>query len=212
VDDLRNANQNSCGKREDYEAELEQIEEKIAEKRGSLAELLPEWEEQRTLQATEKRRLDEASASLSALFAKQGRASKFRNKSERDSFLRQETSSVSAYKKNQESALETVRGDLEQARQSKKEIDDLSKNVQGKMEDGRRRMKELQDSVGNLKAQQMEMMEKRKDLWREDTRLDSLVSHAADELKTNERLLAGMMDKVCNIVFFPLVVEILSHS
>lgn len=210
MDDLRAANQNSSGRREDYEAELEQIEEKIAEKGGLLAELVPEWEEQRTLLATEKRRLDEASASLSALFAKQGRASKFRTKSERDAFLRQETSSVSAYKKNQESAMETARGDLEQARRSQKEIDDLSKNVQGKMEDGKRRLKELQDSVASLKAQQMEMIEKRKDLWREDTKLDSLVSHAADELKTNERLLAGMMDKVFNIAFPPLVVLIFS--
>jgi structural maintenance of chromosome 3 (chondroitin sulfate proteoglycan 6) len=200
VEDLRAANQNSGGRREDYEAELEQIEEKITEKGNLLAELIPEWEEQRTLQATEKRRLDDASARLSALFAKQGRASKFRTKSERDAFLRQETSSVFAYQKNQESALDTARGDLEQARRSQKEVDDLSKNVQGKMDQGKRRMKELQDSVVTLKAQQMEMVEKRKDLWREDTKLDSLVSHASDELKTTERLLAGMMDKVCNIV------------
>ena len=64
------------------------------------------------------------------------------------------------------------------------------------MDDGKRRMKELQESISGLKEKQAEMMEKRKDLWREDTKLDSLVSHAADELRTAERLLAGMMDKV----------------
>jgi structural maintenance of chromosome 3 (chondroitin sulfate proteoglycan 6) len=42
----------------------------------------------------------------------------------------------------------------------------------------------------------MEMTEKRRDLWREDTKLDSLVSHAVDELRTAERSPAGMMDKV----------------
>lgn len=199
MEDLQAANQNSGGSREDYEAELEQIEEKIAEKDALLAELLPEWEEQRALQATEKRRLDEASANLSALFAKQGRASKFRTKSERDAFLRQEISSVSAYKQNQETVLETAHGDLAQAKRSQNEIDKLCRDVQGKMEDGRQRMKDLQDSVVKLKEQQMAMMEKRKDFWREDTKLDSLVSHAADELRTTERLLAGMMDKVCNV-------------
>lgn len=203
MEDLRASDQDSGGRREDYETELEQIEEKIAEKGGLLANLLPKWEEQRTLQATEKKRLDEASANLSALFAKQGRASKFRTKSERDAFLRQEISSVSAYRKNQDSVLETVRGDLQQARRSQLEIDDLDKEMQGKMEDGRRRMKELQESLAILKEQQMEMMERRKDLWREDTKLDSLVSHAADEFKTTERLLAGMMDKVCIVGFSP---------
>ena len=201
VEDLRAANQNSGGMREDYEAELEQIEEKIEEKESLLSQLLPEWEEKRALQAAEKRRLNEVSANLTSLFAKQGRASKFRSKSERDAFLRQEISSVSAYKENQESALDAARGDLELARQSQKEIDGLSKDVQGKMDDGRRRMKELQDSIANLKEQQMEMTEKRKDLWREDTKLDSLVSHSSDELRTTERLLAGMMDKACTLFF-----------
>jgi hypothetical protein len=36
VEDLRAANQNAGGRREDYEAELEQIEQKIAEKEASL--------------------------------------------------------------------------------------------------------------------------------------------------------------------------------
>lgn len=212
VEDLRAANQNSGGMRDDYEAELEQIEEKIEEKEGLLSQLLPEWEEKRALQAAEKRRLDEATANLSSLFAKQGRASKFRSKSERDVFLRQEITSVSAYKENQESALEAARGDLEQARKSQKEIDGLSRDVQGKMEDGRRRMKELQDIIANLKEQQMEMMERRKDLWREDTKLDSLVSHAADELRTTERLLAGMMDKACTFFFFSFIVMTFSSK
>ena len=47
-----------------------------------------------------------------------------------------------------------------------------------------------------LKDQLTELTERRKDLWREDTRLDSMVSRAADELRTAERALAGMMDKV----------------
>ena len=40
------------------------------------------------------------------------------------------------------------------------------------------------------------MTERRKDLWREDSKVDNLVSRASDELRTAERALAGMMDKV----------------
>lgn len=176
--------------------ELEEVEERITEKKSLLDGLLPEWEEQRALEITEKRRLDEASARLNALYAKQGRASKFRTKSERDAYLRQEIASVTAYKKNQETALETAQADVESSRQSQMEVDELIKDVQGKLEDGKRRAKEVQENIGTLKEQQMEMTERRKELWREDTKLDSLVSHAADELRTAERLLAGMMDKV----------------
>ena len=163
--------------------------------------MLPEWEEHRASEAMEKRRLDEASAKLSSLFAKQGRASKFRTKSERDTFLRHEITSVTAYKKSQESALEATKADLETSHWSQKEIDDLIKDMQGKVEDGRKRTKEIQENVAGLKEKQAEMMERRKDLWREDTKLDSLVSRAADELKTAERSLAGMMDKVRRLIF-----------
>ena len=35
-----------------------------------------------------------------------------------------------------------------------------------------------------------------RDLWREDTKLESTVSHERDELRSAERNLASMMDKV----------------
>lgn len=36
-----------------------------------------------------------------------------------------------------------------------------------------------------------------RELWREDAKLDTTVGHARDELRTAERNLATMMDKVC---------------
>lgn len=197
VEDLKAANQNTGGRREDYETELEQVEQKIAEKEAQLQDLLPEWEELRNLEMTEKRRLDEANAKLNALFAKQGRATKFRTKSERDAFLKHEITSLSAYKASQETALEATQAELETSKRSQNEIDGLISNVQSKIEDGRKKVKEIAENITELKEQQAELMEKRKDLWREDTKLDSLVSRAADELRTSERSLAGMMDKVC---------------
>lgn len=196
IEDLRAATENSGGRKEDYEAELEQLEEQILEKESLLEEILPEWEKHRTAETSEKRRLDEASAKLNSLFSKQGRATKFRTKSERDAFLRHEISSVSAYKANQLSALETTLNNLDTSRQSQTEIDDSILNVQEKIEDGRQKVKGITENISALKERQAELMEKRKDLWREDTKLDSLVSRAADELRTSERTLSSMMDKV----------------
>ncbi|KAF8148188.1 structural maintenance of chromosome protein 3 [Crassisporium funariophilum] len=195
ISDLRSAGQSAGGKREDIEAELEDVESKVAEKEQVLEELVPEWDQQRTLEAAEKRRLDEASASLNSLFAKQGRATKFRSKSERDAFLNHEITSVGAYKTNQAAALDATITELETSEKSQEELDDFILNVQEKIEDGRTKVKEISESITGLKEQQAELTERRKDLWREDAKLDSLVSRAADELRTAERALAGMMDK-----------------
>ncbi|KAJ3504676.1 hypothetical protein NLJ89_g7812 [Agrocybe chaxingu] len=195
VEDLRAATHSTGGRREDFESELQQLEAKITEKEAQLAQLTPEWESQKALETQEKRRLDEASARLNALFAKQGRATRFRTKSERDTFLRHEIASVNAYKTDRETALESTNADLGTARRSLGELETLAGDVQGKVEDGRRRAKELSEESAKKKEEQADLVEKRKELWREDTKLDSLVSRAADELKTAERSLAGMMDK-----------------
>ena len=99
------------------------------------------------LESTEKRRLDEASANLNSLFAKQGRVTKFRTKSERDTFLRHEIASVSAYKANQASA----RAELDTGKQSQNEIDTLIQSVQGRIEDGRQKAKEISENLAGLK-------------------------------------------------------------
>jgi len=104
---------------------------------------------------------------------------------------------MSNYQTGQASALEAAKTDLEKARGSELESQNQMTEVQEKIEEGRRRAKELSEEISALKEQQMELTEKRKDSWREDTKLDSLVKRASDELRTAERALAGMMDKVC---------------
>ncbi|KAF8880419.1 P-loop containing nucleoside triphosphate hydrolase protein [Infundibulicybe gibba] len=195
VADLRAAGINAGGKREGLTAELAQVDATIATREATLGELLPEWEAQRTLEALEKRRLEEANARLAALFAKQGRATKFRNRADRDAFLKQEIASMEAFKKTQGAALEATRAELESSRRAQGELETQMAGIQGKIEDGRQRVRDITEEGVTLKDQQMELSEKRKDLWREETKLDSVVTRAADEMKTAERTLAGMMDK-----------------
>jgi structural maintenance of chromosome 3 (chondroitin sulfate proteoglycan 6) len=193
---LRAADANAGGKREELERDLTQVERKIAEKEHTLSELLPEWSTQRIQEATEKRRLDEASAKLSSLFAKQGRTTKFRTKAERDTFLKHEIASMKGYQTTQSSALEATHNELETARRGLGEMDAQIAGVQDKIEDGRKRVRDLGDESAVLKDKYNEFVERKKDMWREDTKLDSMVAHATDELRTSERMLAGMMDKV----------------
>lgn len=191
------AGQNAGGEREELEVELQNTRRQIVVKEAALNDLLPHWEEQRNLESSEKRRLDETTARLNTLFTKQGRVSKFRTRAERDAYLRSEITSMSNYQTGQASALEATKTDLEKARRSELELQSQMTEVQDKIEEGRRRAKELSEEISALKEQQMELTEKRKDSWREDTKLDSLVKRASDELRTAERALAGMMDKVC---------------
>jgi len=95
--------------------------------------------------------------------------------------------------------------------QSLEEIDRLTGGVQEKIEDGRKKVKDITENITALKEKHTELTEKRKEMWREDAKLDSLVNRAADELKTAERILAGMMDKAFCFLFFLFSVLTLYH-
>ncbi|PFH53296.1 hypothetical protein AMATHDRAFT_137794 [Amanita thiersii Skay4041] len=183
------------GNRDILTAELEALNESILEREQALNEVLPQWEEMRFNEVAQKRALDEANSRLSALYAKRGRATKFQSRQERDKYLRLEIKSMEEYKVNQARALQAAQEDHEAYRSAQREIEVQIAGVQGKIEDGRKRVKEIAEELNGVKEQQSELMERRKELWREDTKLESIVSRAADELRTAERALAGMVDK-----------------
>ncbi|KAL0960863.1 hypothetical protein HGRIS_005878 [Hohenbuehelia grisea] len=195
VEDLRSASTRQGGKRASLHTELAQVEQQIATKEATLAELLPRWTAQRERETAEKRQLDAASARLGALFAKQGRAAKFRTKAERDAFLSREITAMEAYAAAQTAALENTQNELAAARVSQDEVEENIAGTHAKLEDGRARVRTLGEGLVLLKDKQAELMERRKELWREDTKLESLVGHASEELRNAERALAGMMDK-----------------
>ncbi|KAL6310468.1 structural maintenance of chromosome protein 3 [Sparassis latifolia] len=195
VADLRLAAERAGGKREELEAELANVQEQIAEKETTLAALMPEWEGHRARENEEKRKLDEARARLDALYSKRGRLNRFRSKGDRDRFLRGEIASMEEYRNSQAAALDDLRGDLNSARRALQEVEEKLEGGQERVEDGRRRARELGEQVARLKDEHAEHSEKRKELWREDAKLDNLVNHAADEVRAAERTLASMMDK-----------------
>jgi structural maintenance of chromosome 3 (chondroitin sulfate proteoglycan 6) len=183
--------------------ELTRITEQIMDKERKLDDLVPEWEAQRAMETAERRKLDEANVKLAALFAKQGRVNRFKTKAERDAFLRQEIASIKAFQTQQTGVLHDIKSELDTSRTGKTEVEQKITGVQGRIEDGRKRVKDLAEQSVALKERQTELTEKRKDLWREDTKLDSLLRHANDELKTAERNLASMMDKVRSFARMP---------
>ena len=154
----------------------------------------------RAAESAERRQLDEARARLEALYAKRGRLDKFRTRAERDRYLRAEIASMQQFRGTQGAALAGLEQELARARQSLEEVNRSIDDTQAKAEDARNQVRELGEQIARLKDEQAEKTERRKELWREDSKLESLVTHAADELRGAERTLASMMDKVRALV------------
>lgn len=196
VDDLQTAAERAGGQRATLEAELEQVEENIAAREQSLAELLPQWNDHRARENEEKKRLDEARIKLDSLFGKRGRLQKYRTRAERDRYLREEIASVQGFAASQQTALDNARQELHETQTSLAETQERTEAAVERAENGLNRAKTLGEQLAEMKDEHADLVEKRKELWREETKLKSLVDSEADELRAAERLLASMMDKV----------------
>lgn len=197
VEDLKAAGERSSGRREELETELSKLNAEIVQTESELTQLVPEWEQKREAELNEKRNLESAKGQLGALYSKQGRLSKFRTQEERDNYLRSEIASVEAFKQNQLAALKTAQESLALSRKSLEDIEERINNTEAQGDDGRERIKESGVRIAALKNQSAELTERRKELWREETKLASQISQASEELRSAERNLASMMDKVC---------------
>lgn len=204
IADLRAADARAGGQRHALEGELADIQAQIAQKEKVLAALLPKWETHRVAEAEQRRVLDDANAKLSALYAKQGRLQRFRTRAERDQFLRSELAALESHKATQSDAVKASGVELQTAVALRDQLDERIADVSQRGEDSRGRARELGEELAKFVEQRGEWVEQRKDLWREDAKLDSTRNHAADELRSAERSLASMMDKVS--------AEMLGHS
>ena len=73
-----------------YKSELETVQSSIKEHETELAKIAPDYEKSQEQEATSKSELDSAESTRQRLYAKQGRNARFRNKRERDDWLREE--------------------------------------------------------------------------------------------------------------------------
>ncbi|KAH9048361.1 structural maintenance of chromosome protein 3 [Lactarius hengduanensis] len=165
------------------------------QKEAALAALLPRWEAHRATESEQRQALDEANGKLSALYSKKGRLERFRTRAERDQYLRSELAALESHRTAQGDALKASNVELRAALASREQLDGRVAEVTQRGEDSRGRAKDLGEELATLADQRSEWVERRKDLWREDAKLDSTRNRAADELRSAERTLASMMDK-----------------
>jgi structural maintenance of chromosome 3 (chondroitin sulfate proteoglycan 6) len=193
---LRAAEARSGGARTALEGELASIDTQLRAKEAELAALTPTIDAHRVREGEVRRAHDETRGRLAALFAKQGHAARFRTRSERDAYLTAELASLEAHRTAQADALTTTREELQRTEAQLEDIGGRLGALDQRAEDGRMRVRTLSEEIAKLAEERAEMTERRKELWREDAKVDAARTHALDELKSGERALGGMMDRV----------------
>jgi structural maintenance of chromosome 3 (chondroitin sulfate proteoglycan 6) len=177
-----------------HTAELESVRAEIAAKEHELARIIPEYNRRKAMEVEVKQALDTAEATRARLFTKQSRSSQFRNKSERDNFLKREivdlNTTLSTQKANRMDADEEVKRVEGSIRLLESELSSLRSKLEGWAGD----RGSLADEVTKAKDTLDKLNDERKQLRREDDKLESVILNVRQERDQAERDVAHATD------------------
>ncbi|CAI7646235.1 unnamed protein product [Penicillium bialowiezense] len=177
-----------------HDADLSSVQKAIGERESDYQEILPRFNALKDEEDEVKSRLTDAESSRGRLYAKQGRNSTFKNKSERDKYLNMEV-------RETQNSIKSVQGVVSQTQEDIQELESAITALGPETErlreqiDGRGdTMHSVDEKVQDAKDERDRLMDQRKELWREEAKLDSVISNASQEADRAERSLSSMMD------------------
>lgn len=180
--------------RAQHAAELESVQADIAAKEQELATIIPEYNRRKEEEAEIRRQLDHVEATRNRLFAKQSRGSRFRNKSERDAWLRQEIEelnrTISTQKANKIDADEEVERVQQSISQTEQEVADL----RTRLANFNSERQAISDEATRAHDVLEKLNDERKLVRREEDKLNKLIGDARQEKESSERELSNTMD------------------
>ncbi|KAG4303276.1 hypothetical protein PCK1_000614 [Pneumocystis canis] len=180
------------------EKKLENLENEIKEKETLLQSLLQEFQQAKDQEIQTKNQLENAQSQLNLLYAKRSRNLQFKNKNERDEWLLQEVSSLKkSIKKRNQSKIELE----EEMKTLKKNIDDISQKIKSVREEIGNKSQALDNLIlehSCAKVVRDQLMDERKELWRQEAKLSLTLEHLKEELNDAERNLINTISRDVN--------------
>lgn len=177
-----------------HASELQNVQAEIANKEAELANILPLYNTQRQEEFEVRAQLDQAEAARGRLFAKQSRGSRFKNKAERDTWLKQEikelNSTIKAQKSNKQDADQEVSRLQQSISQGEANIAELRSRLANWSGD----RAQLTDNVAAALNDRDRLNDERKLIRREEDKLNSVIANARQEKDLADRDLASAVD------------------
>ena len=148
--------------RDQYQSDLGSVQSSIKEREDELAQITPEYLAQLEQESTTKSELDSAEGMRQRLYAKQGRNARFRNKKERDNWLREEINNsypqLAKIKAVRMQTTEDIAELEEDIATTEREIEELRKQLDSRGDSNDAMQKEVQEA----KAERDRLMDERK--------------------------------------------------
>lgn len=183
------------GTREELQQRLNALDERISAVEGELMGLEPSLDDQMTILNDARNRLEASKARIQVLFGKRGRSTQYRTQAERDEAIRAEIQSLEEFKNGESTRKAEVQAETVELQQV---IANAEKSLAEKAEELEERRQFIEESAkrwDEVRAGEDKLLERKKELWKEEHKLDSSVKVAQERFGIAQRSLSSMMDR-----------------
>ncbi|CBF69619.1 hypothetical protein AN6364.2 [Aspergillus nidulans FGSC A4] len=193
-----------------HDESLKAVQSAIEERQTELKELVPRFISAKDAEDAARAKLTEAETARQRLYAKQGRNSRFKNKSERDKWLQAEIKNNNASISSVQSVLSQTQEDINDIENDIALLEPETERLRQQIDGRGDTIQSVEQQVQAAKDERDRLMDQRKyvdwprtscatltihrELWREEAKLDSILINASNEVDRAERNLSQMMD------------------
>ena len=181
--------------RAQHAEDLHNVQDQIKQREAELAQLLPEYAAKREQEKALKEQEQDAQATIQRLYGKQGRQAQFKTRNQRDQWLQGQINDINmSLAKRKAVAMQTTE-DISELESQIGQLDTDIANMRNRMENRGDEQQNMSAEVQRAKEESHRLQDQRKELWREEAKLDSVLENARQELEKSERFLHNMMDQ-----------------
>lgn len=181
--------------RQQYAAELQAVKAEMATKSAELTKIVPKYNKTKTKEDEIRRTLDSAESARSRLFAKQSRGSRFRNKAERDAFLKGEIEELQNTIMQQKANKIDADEEVSRVEKSIVQLNEDTNQIRDRLSHWGEQRGKLNEGVTQAGDLLEKLNDERKLLRREEEKLNSHIANARQEKEQAERELRHTMDR-----------------
>ncbi|OLL26315.1 Chromosome segregation protein sudA [Neolecta irregularis DAH-3] len=189
--------------------ELQNLDNEIRGKQEELTDMTPTFEAKRAEELDIQQQLEATEGRLEGLYAKQGRNSQFHTKRERDNWLRSEINSITQIKSRQEQLKIELGGEIEETNNRLQHIVQEIENKRSGIGNRRVNIQKVRSELEGAKFERDVLMDERKELWREETKLSSTLEKTKEEVRKAERAFASSTNRETStaLTALPQIIE-----
>ncbi|KAG0185738.1 Structural maintenance of chromosomes protein 3, partial [Apophysomyces sp. BC1034] len=175
--------------------QLQTLENEIVTKEQLIAEITPRFKQLQQEDISLHQQLKSVQIEQDALHAKQARLSRFASVEERNAWLQRQIDDISLNETVRNNQLRILTEEKNNTALRLKRKSEEIQNVREKINKRRAVYEEIAKEETQLKQARDKATEGRKNLWRKEAKMDSVIHHCTEEIRKAERHLSGSTDK-----------------